>query len=240
MKTIIICGAGRGLGNHIAKRFGKEGYRVVLFARNIDSLKKYQYELQSSGIETYIHQADAASPESLSEAISWSRSQFGTPDVFYYNVGNTCADKPGQMDYRQLMEHFQMDVASAYHCVKEITDKDFSSKKGAVIFTGGGLGEYPISMFTPLSIDKAALKALAFLLHDELQPKGIYVGILTVCGSIGNDSYMSPERMADAVWTMNENRDKCEEKYEYKELMNRTLSTKEYWSEVYALAQKYR
>ena len=27
-KTIIVVGAGQGLGNHVAERFGREGYRV--------------------------------------------------------------------------------------------------------------------------------------------------------------------------------------------------------------------
>ena len=31
-KTIVVVGAGQGLGNHVAKRFGKEGFRVVLMA----------------------------------------------------------------------------------------------------------------------------------------------------------------------------------------------------------------
>ena len=38
-KTIVVVGAGQGLGNHVAKRFGKEGFRVVLMARNGESLK---------------------------------------------------------------------------------------------------------------------------------------------------------------------------------------------------------
>ena len=29
-KTIVVVGAGQGLGNHVAKRFGKESFRVVL------------------------------------------------------------------------------------------------------------------------------------------------------------------------------------------------------------------
>ena len=32
-KTIVVVGAGQGLGNHVAMRFGKEGFRVVLMTR---------------------------------------------------------------------------------------------------------------------------------------------------------------------------------------------------------------
>ena len=49
-KTIVVVGAGQGLGNHVAKRFGKEGFRVVLMARNRESLKRYQQEFTENGI----------------------------------------------------------------------------------------------------------------------------------------------------------------------------------------------
>ena len=90
-KTIVVVGAGQGLGNHVAERFGREGYRVVLMARSAESLEKYKAELTADGIETHIHTADAAKPETLTEAIEWAREQFGTPDVLYYNVGITAA-----------------------------------------------------------------------------------------------------------------------------------------------------
>ena len=41
-KTMILVGAGKGLGNHVAERFGREGFRVVLMARSMESLEQYQ------------------------------------------------------------------------------------------------------------------------------------------------------------------------------------------------------
>ena len=86
-KTIVVVGAGQGLGNHAAKRFGKEGFRVVLMARNGESLKRYQQEFADEGIETFVHEADAEHPETLDSAFAWVKQQFGTPDVLVYNVG---------------------------------------------------------------------------------------------------------------------------------------------------------
>jgi hypothetical protein len=68
-------------------------------------------------------------------------------------------------------------VASAYHSVQQVVSEDFGKKNGVILFTGGGLAIYPHPLYTPLSIDKAALRALAFLLHDELKPKGILLAL---------------------------------------------------------------
>ena len=104
-KTIVVVGAGQGLGNHVAKRFGKEGFCVVLMARNGESLKRYQQEFAEDGIETFVHEADAEHPETLDTAFTWAKQQFGTPDVLVYNVGITAADEPDKMTSAELMRH---------------------------------------------------------------------------------------------------------------------------------------
>lgn len=101
-KTIIVVGAGKGLGNHIAKRFGKEGFRVILMARNKQSLQDYKHEFAAEGIETYTYCVDAAKPETLTEALQQAENKLGTPDVFIYNVGITTPDEPGKQTWQNL------------------------------------------------------------------------------------------------------------------------------------------
>lgn len=237
-KTIVVVGAGQGLGNHVAKRFGQEGFRVVLMARSGQSLKAYQAQFEDEGIETHICEADAAKPESLTAALAQVMRQFGAPDVLIYNVGITAADDPQTMDSAELMRHYQVDVASAYACVRQVATDEFAGKNGVIIFTGGGLATHPTVGFIPLSLDKAALRTLAYLLHDELKPRGIFVGTVTVCGSIGIDNYFAPTRIAEAYWQMYMERGACEVRYEYPELKDSDLSAGAYWEKVYALKGK--
>lgn len=239
-KTIVVVGAGQGLGNHVAKRFGRENFRVILMARNGQSLKAYREQFASEGIEAHICEADAAKPESLTAALVQVVRQHGTPDVLVYNVGVTAADDPAVMDGAELMRRYQIDVASAYTCTRLLANEEFAKKNGIVIFTGGGLATHPVAQFIPLSIDKAALRALAYVLHDELAPRGIFVGTVTVCGTIGLGTYFAPARIAEAYWQMYEERGACEIRYEYPELKGSDLPAGEYWTKVYELSEKYK
>ncbi len=239
-KTIVMVGAGQGIGNHVAKKFGQEGFRVILMARNGQSLEKYGEEFEAGGIETRTYAVDAADPESLLQALRKVKDEFGTPDVLVYNVGITSADEPGKTGSAELMRHYQVDVASAYACVCEVADEEFGKKNGAIIFTGGGLAKYPLAQFTPLSLDKSALRTLAYILHDELGPKGIFVGTVTVCGSVGADPWFAPEKIAEAYWQMYNGRNACEMCYEYPELEGSTLSAQDYWKKVYELSGEYK
>jgi NAD(P)-dependent dehydrogenase (short-subunit alcohol dehydrogenase family) len=209
-KTIIIVGAGKGLGNAIARKFGQNDFRVVLIARNVNSLYQYEEELRSEGIEVFSQIGDAAKPETLTTAIENAQAKFGVPDVLVYHVGITGADEPGTINSEKLVEHFQVDVASAYHCVQQVISDEFASKGGTILFTGGGLAIYPHSMFTPLSIDKAALRALAFLLNDELKAKGIFVGTVTIAGAITPGTSLAPDLIAENYWTMYNDRQERE------------------------------
>ena len=215
-KTILIIGAGKGLGNAVGKQFGKNRYRVVLLARRESALREYEAEFRAEGLEVYTHVADAAEGDSLRAALDWAQQEFGAPDVVVYNVGITAPDTP-ELSGAELVEHFRADVAGAYDCARLVATEEFAAKGGSIIFTGGGLALYPVHFFTPLSIDKAALRALAYTLHEQLAPRGIFVGTVTVCGSIGGDAFFAPERIAEAFWQLNAERGACELVYTYPE-----------------------
>ena len=212
-KTIIVVGAGKGLGNHIAQKFGQNDFRVVLIARSEQSLKEYEKEFADEGIETYTHVADAAEVDTLTTAFDWVEKNLGTPDVLVYNIGITTADQPDSMNSAELMRHYQIDVASAYHCVQQIVSDEFGQKKGTIIFTGGILALNPVGEYTPLSLDKAALRTLAFILHNDLKEKGIFVGTVTVTKVFAHDTHFDPKAIAEAYWNMYNDRKDCEVVY---------------------------
>jgi NAD(P)-dependent dehydrogenase (short-subunit alcohol dehydrogenase family) len=48
LKTLLVAGAGRGLGRSVAKRFAREGYGVALAARNEERLARLADEIAAS------------------------------------------------------------------------------------------------------------------------------------------------------------------------------------------------
>ncbi len=82
-KTIVVVGAGKGMGNHIAEEFGKNDFRIVLMARKQESLDSYVKEFEGKGMEAYGIEADAADTDSLTKAFEKVRTcihRRGMPD----------------------------------------------------------------------------------------------------------------------------------------------------------------
>ena len=146
-KTIFIVGAGKGLGTAIGRKFGENGFRVVLMARNGESLKTYAEEFAARSIEVYTKVTDTADDLSFANALKEAVTEYGTPDVLAYNVGITGPDsglKEG-VNPSILRDRYQVDVVGAYNAIRQITTDEFVAKKGTILVTGGGSGIAPVT-----------------------------------------------------------------------------------------------
>ncbi len=211
-KTIFVLGAGNGCGNRVAEKFGQNDFRVILMSRNAEHLAAYEAEFKDKGIEVYTQVADASKPHSVTKAFAELKARFGAPDVLFYNVGITSPDTDvkGEKDVDLLMERYKADVAGAYHAIQQALGEEFSQKRGAILVTGGGLAMYPMYEYLPLSMDKAALRAMCLALHEELKKQNVYLGILTVTGTIAPGEKCDPTLLAEDFWKLYTERKECE------------------------------
>ena len=81
MPVIAIVGAGPGLGFAIARRFGREGFRVALVSRAQSRLDALTASLGADGIEAAGFAADVLDRPSLRAALAAAGERFGGVDV---------------------------------------------------------------------------------------------------------------------------------------------------------------
>ena len=204
MKLAVIVGAGRGMGNHIAERFAKENFRVVLVARRQNLLDEYAAELSAKGYEVFTHAADVSDTDSLTKMFADVQNQFGAVDVLIYNAAFMRGGRASELSAAEAVEHFKVDVAGAIHCVQQVLPKQIERGDGAILFTGGLFGVYPNANFdyACMSMDKSALRTLAQMLNTELKAKGIFVGVVQIMGVVGSNEHFAPKNIAEAYWQL--------------------------------------
>ncbi|MCM1083915.1 MAG: SDR family NAD(P)-dependent oxidoreductase [Clostridium sp.] len=201
-KTIVVVGAGKGLGNGVAEKFGNNDFRVILMARSEDHLKEYAADFTAKGIEVYTQAADVADFDAFAKVFGEVVKTYGTPDVLFYNVGVTVADAEVKISTQTLVERYTVDVAGAYNCIRLVDTEEFAVKHGAILVTGGGLALQPYAGYLPLSMDKAALRAMVQALSPVMKEKGIYLGTVQVTGTIGSDDFFAPKTIAEEFWKL--------------------------------------
>lgn len=86
-KTVIITGAGSGLGKAMAIAFASEGYNIVLSDINESSINELLNEIMSSGGQAISHVADVSDYSQMEQLVESAVKKFGALDVIVNNAG---------------------------------------------------------------------------------------------------------------------------------------------------------
>lgn len=214
MSTLVIVGAGPGLGLSLAKKFGKKNFNVALIARNQGSLDNFQSSLSEINVKSAGFAADVTNEQQLADAFSQVRETFGQIDVLIYNAGVIAPVSAAQTTAQIANQHMQVNIIGGISSAQQVIPEMVERQHGTIFFTGGGATELTVTpILTTLSIGKSGLRSYAHCLHEELAGQGVYVGMLSIAGVIEQGTYFSADNIADEYVDMYEKRDVAERFY---------------------------
>ncbi len=200
MKSVIITGASRGIGQAIALRYAREGYHVSICCRhNLPQLQQVQAQIESYGVRCLAYCGDMGSFEQAATFISMAVEQFGIPDVLVNNAGISYIGLLQDMSTEEWNHIIQTNLSSVFHCSKLVISQMLHEKKGKIINISSVWGNVGASMEVAYSTTKGGINAFTKALAKELAPSGIQVNAVA-CGIIDTDmnAFLSPEDL-DAV-----------------------------------------
>ncbi len=198
MSGAMVIGAGPGLGAAIAHRFAQEGFPVTLIARRRDAAEEIAARVRDRGVPALALDADVTDENALRSAIDRSVEEFGIPDVLVYNAALIRSDAPGDLTAKQYVDAYMVNVVGALTAAAHAAPAMASRGLGSFIITSGM--PRPIAQYTSLSLGKAAVRALAEILHQQYGPHGVHVATVTVYGSIAPGSKFDPQDIAECYW----------------------------------------
>lgn len=214
MNTLVIVGAGPGLGFSLAKKFGKKNFNVALIARNQDSLDGLQSSLSGMDINSVGIAADVTNERQLADAFSQVHEAFGQIDVLIYNAAVIAPVSAAQTTAHIADQHMQVNIIGGISSAQQVIPEMIERQQGTIFFTGGGATELTVTpVLTTLSIGKSGLRSYARCLHEELAGQGVYVGMVSIAGVIEEGTYFSADNIADEYVDMYEKRDAAERFY---------------------------
>lgn len=200
--SIIILGAGKGLGLSIAKRFGKQGFLVIPVARKKETLTFVENELANEGISVKGYQADFAKPDQVASLFRIVEEQYGAPEVMVYNAMAFRKALPTQLKPKELAEDFQVNVGAALQAAQAVIPSMKKRGYGTLLFTGGGLALQPYPNWSSLAIGKAALRNMVYSLAAELAVNKIHAATVTIAGTIQKGTKLDPDCIAEHYWRL--------------------------------------
>ena len=197
----VVVGAGPGMGQALARRFGSEGFTIALIARRSEALDTYVAELAVDGIAAAGFVADIAVETSLRGAFAQIRAQLGDPDVMLFNASSNPPGRPEDVTADDCLEAYRIGAVGALIATQEVCAAMRERGAGSVLFTGGGLALKPWPQSTALGMAKAALRNFVASLSADLTGTGIHVGSVVINGLVGKPGF-EPQVIADRFWQL--------------------------------------
>ena len=204
-KTILVCGHGPGISDAVARKFGKEGFKVGLVARSKDKLEAAAAALKSSGIEAAVFPTDLSDPAAVKGLVEKARGALGPITVIHWNAYGGGAGDLIAAPSTELRAVFDISVTGLVAAVQAALP-DLKAQKGAVLVTGGGLSTYDPNVdgmavswnAMGLAIGKAAQHKTVGLLSAKLSGDGVYVGEVVVMGAVKGTAFDAGQATIEA------------------------------------------
>jgi short-subunit dehydrogenase len=175
----------------------------VLASRRKNEMQRLCSALLAEGIEATAQVIDAGKPGDVAAAAA----SLGAVDVMIYNAAGVSMATPMALSPDQLIADLNVSVVSALAASQAVAPAMIKAGRGTILLTGGGFALRPMAAMTSLGIGKAAIRNLAWSLAEELGPKGIRVGTVTILGMVQPGTAFDPAAIADAFWQLHADRE---------------------------------
>lgn len=114
--TVLVTGASTGIGLELARCFAQGGYRLVLVARNRQTLETVAAELAAAhGVPVEVRPTDLASPSAPAELFDELRTAGIEVDVLVNNAGFGSQGAFADADLATQLQMLQVNVVALTH-----------------------------------------------------------------------------------------------------------------------------
>lgn len=222
-QTVIVTGAGRGLGAAIAAAFAREGARVIInYRQSKEAAEKLAANL---GDRCIAMQADVQDKEAVGILAAQVADEIGPITTIVHNAladysfNGDARDTVETLSAAALLAQHKTAVLGALNMIQAVTPGMAEQGFGRIVTIGTNLVQNPVVPYHDYTSAKAALLALTRTTAAELGPRGITVNMVSggllrttdasaatpeevfdfIAGTTPLRSVTTPEEAADAV-----------------------------------------
>ena len=173
-KVSIITGAASGFGKGIAKKFSKEGAKLILADINKDLLEKVSNEIG----QDFFH-VDVSSSNSMKKLSEYVLDKYGTVDIMVNNAGITHLPKPlEEVTEEEFDKVFEVNSKSVFLCGKFFIPYMKKVKKGSILNISSTAGLSPRPNLNWYNATKGWMITATKAMAVELAPYNVRVNSL--------------------------------------------------------------
>jgi 3-oxoacyl-[acyl-carrier protein] reductase len=184
-KTIVITGAGRGIGRALAVRFATQGAHIALLDMNATDLAAAARQCTELGVRAKAYTVDVSREPDIAAALDAVVSDFGSLDVIINNAGIVKdallikvkdGEVVGKMSLEQWRAVIDVNLTGVFLCAREAAERMIKLAKGGVIINISSISRHGNAGQSNYSAAKSGVASMTVVWAKELARYGIRVG----------------------------------------------------------------
>ncbi len=170
-RTILITGAGSGLGEGTAIGLAENGHQVIAAAQTWPQVTALRANAEQLGLKSLrIEKLDILDPYDVKQVSDW---EF---DILLNNAGIGEGGPIAEIPLDLVRKNFETNVFAPLALTQTVVKKWVANKtRGKIVFTSSMGGLFSPPGFAAYAATKHALEAIAEAMQGELKPFGIQV-----------------------------------------------------------------
>jgi NAD(P)-dependent dehydrogenase (short-subunit alcohol dehydrogenase family) len=183
-RSVLITGAGRGIGKRLAMGFAQSGAKVGLLARSQAELDLAKLEIEQAGGTAMRLRADVRVIEEVCAAAERMCAKFGSFDVLVAAAGVQGPVGPFLTNRAKAWnETIETNLIGAVNCCRAALPFMVEKRSGKIILVVGGGSGHSRPNFSAYAASKAALVRFAECLADEVLDDNVQVNCVSPGGA---------------------------------------------------------
>ncbi|HEX7784467.1 MAG TPA: SDR family oxidoreductase [Sphingobium sp.] len=191
-KTVVMTGAGNGIGREIALEFGRRGGRVIVSDRDGDAAASVADAIGAEGGEAAALSCDVTKDEDIAR-LKQAAERYGPVDVLMNHVGAASSGIAVEIPLEDWRWVYDVNVLSVVRALKQFLPDMMARGSGLIINTSSSLGLFPeMPVALPYIACKAGIIAMSEALALQCQHAGVRV--MTLAPDITDTGFVMSQR----------------------------------------------
>ncbi len=203
--TVLVTGAGIGIGAATARAFGDAGYRVIVTDILEEESRSVVSEIESGGGEAEYHHLDVTSTEEVESVVAAVQENYGPLDAIVANAGIAHKVPLAELTDEKWDQTHEIDLKGVIRVCRAAAPAMREAGRGSMIAVSSIMGvAYGWDEHVQYSSAKAGIVGLVRGLAVELAGEGIRVngiapGYIRTAQALSEEHSLGPEGLEQAA-----------------------------------------
>ena len=178
--VVVVTGAGKGIGRHIALAFADQGATVALVGRDVVALDATRELVEQRTEHALVVPADVREPHEVDAMAARVLDELGTVDVLVCNSGVAGPTAPlWEIAPEDWEETLTVNLTGTFLCCRALLPAMIERGRGSIVVIGSVSGKRPLHGRTPYTASKLGLVGLVRTLAWETGEHGVRVNLVS-------------------------------------------------------------